>query len=435
MNFGLTPEQAKELTEAAARGATGPLTNAIIDLSKRLGVTEDATKTLLRIVGEQDVPLERLSETLNRVANDYKRLQEQAAALNLDNATARDLVTEARAAINAGQFERAHQLLRDATRAQLAAAEAARRLREQAQAAEDAQMLGAASATAVDAGVALTEGMYRHAAELFGQAAEYVPAGHSDERSGYLSGQASALCRQGDERGDNDALRRSVEIYRLILEGQGRERVPLGWTATQRQSRLCAPEAGERESGTARLEEAVSAYRAALEEWTRERVPLDWATAQNNLGAALRTLGERESGTARLEEAVSAYRAALEERTRDRVPLDWAMTQNNLGNALYRLGEREGGTARLEEAVSAYRAALEEWTSEVAPHWHDLAQQNMARCLALVGQRRKSRGLRPENLGVLRDRRLAGLDPKRAVGRTRLCKRCPRCRNQHIWNS
>ena len=201
----------------------------------------------------------------------------------------------------------------------------------------------------VDAGVALTEGMYRHAAELFGQAAEYVPAGHSDERSGYLSGQASALCRQGDERGDNDALRRSVEIYRLILEGQG-----------------------------------------------RERVPLDWATAQNNLGAALRTLGERESGTARLEEAVSAYRAALEERTRDRVPLDWAMTQNNLGNALYRLGEREGGTARLEEAVSAYRAALEEWTSEVAPHWHDLAQQNMARCLALVGQRRKSRGLRPK---------------------------------------
>ena len=396
MNFGLTPEQAKELTEAAARGATGPLTNAIIDLSKRLGVTEDATKTLLRIVGEQDVPLERLSETLNRVANDYKRLQEQAAALNLDNATARDLVTEARAAINAGQFERAHQLLRDATRAQLAAAEAARRLREQAQAAEDAQMLGAASATAVDAGVALTEGMYRHAAELFGQAAEYVPAGHSDERSGYLSGQASALCRQGDERGDNDALRRSVEIYRLILEGQGRERVPLGWTATQNNLGFALQRLGERESGTARLEEAVSAYRAALEEWTRERVPLDWATAQNNLGAALRTLGERESGTARLEEAVSAYRAALEERTRDRVPLDWAMTQNNLGNALYRLGEREGGTARLEEAVSAYRAALEEWTSEVAPHWHDLAQQNMARCLALVGQRRKSRGLRPK---------------------------------------
>src|SRR4051812_40150139 len=88
ITFGLTPEQVKELTEAAARGATGPLTSTIVDLSKQLGVTTDATKTLLRIVGEQDVPLERLSETLNRVANDYKRLQAQAAALNPDNPTA-----------------------------------------------------------------------------------------------------------------------------------------------------------------------------------------------------------------------------------------------------------------------------------------------------------------------------------------------------------
>src|SRR6476660_1000676 len=102
ITFGLTPEQVKELTEAAARGATAPLTAAIVDLSKKLGVTEDATKTLLRIVGEQDVPPERLSETLNRVANDYKRLQAQAAALNPENPKARSLITQARAEIDAG---------------------------------------------------------------------------------------------------------------------------------------------------------------------------------------------------------------------------------------------------------------------------------------------------------------------------------------------
>jgi hypothetical protein len=54
VTIGLSPEQVKELTAAAARGATGPLTAVIIDLSKNLGVTEDATRTLLRIVGEQD---------------------------------------------------------------------------------------------------------------------------------------------------------------------------------------------------------------------------------------------------------------------------------------------------------------------------------------------------------------------------------------------
>ena len=62
--------------------------------------------------------------------------------------------------------------------AQLAAAQEARKLREQAQAAEEAQMLGAANATAVEAGVALTERHYTQAAKLFGEAAEYAPTGH-----------------------------------------------------------------------------------------------------------------------------------------------------------------------------------------------------------------------------------------------------------------
>ena len=122
---------------------------------------------------------------------------------------------------------------------------------------------------------------------------------HTAVRLNYLDRKARALCDQGYELGDNDAL------------------------------------------------EAVTAYRDALKERTRERVPLDWAMTQNNLGTALATLGERESGTARLEEAVTAYRDALKERTRERVPLDWATTQNNLGNALRTLGRtRERHRAR-----------------------------------------------------------------------------------------
>src|SRR5271165_3379610 len=177
-------------------------------------------------------------------------------------------------------------------------------------------MLGAASVTAVDAGVALTEGKYRQAAELFGQAADYVPPEHPDERSSYLSGQANALYRQGDERGDNDALLSSIETFRLILKEQMRTRVPLDWATTQDSLGVTLTRLGERENRTVRLEEAVTAFRAALEERTRARVPLDWAQTQTNLGAALRILSERESGTARLEEAVTAFRAALEERTR-----------------------------------------------------------------------------------------------------------------------
>src|SRR5262249_25069265 len=105
---------------------------------------------------------------------------------------------------------------------------------------------------------------------------------------------------------------------------------------------------GEREDNTEHLEQAVAAYRLALQENTRERVPLEWAKTQMNLGVALEQLGNRESGTAHLEQAVEAYGLALQEYTRQRVPLEWAKTRMNLGIALTTLGERESGTEHLK---------------------------------------------------------------------------------------
>jgi tetratricopeptide (TPR) repeat protein len=155
--------------------------------------------------------------------------------------------------------------------------------------------------------IALTQLHYFDAAEHFKQATALVPSGHPDQMADYLHRQAYALCREGDERGDNAALKQSIETWHLVLQQR-----------------------------------------------PRDRVPLEWAMTQNNLGNTLKQLGERESGTARLKEAVAAYRAALEERTRDRVPLDWAMTQNNLGNALDtgRAGERDGASGGGGDGVS-----------------------------------------------------------------------------------
>ncbi len=268
-NFGLTPEQLKQATEAAVKGATEAQQEHLDKISETLGVTKSATKTLLKIVGnDPNIPDDKLAEALSKVAGDYQRLQAQLGALNPDNPTARALVEQAKPEIDAGHFDRAHELLHEATQAQIAAAQEARKLKEQAQAAEDAQMLGAASSTATEGDVAITERRYKEAAELFGQAAEYVPNGHASERRGYLLRQAGALSRQGDERGDNAALQSSIEVYGRVLV-----------------------------------------------EYPRSQAALDWAATENDLGIALRRLGERESGTGRLNDAVAAFRAALEERT------------------------------------------------------------------------------------------------------------------------
>ncbi|MBV9528717.1 hypothetical protein, partial [Sphingomonas sp.] len=248
-NFGLTPEQLREATRAAVEeakataegqtkaavaGVTEALQGTIDRIRKQLGVTEEAAKTLLRIVGEQtDVPDERLGEVLTKVALDYKRLQAQVAALNPDNPTARGFVERAKTEIAAGRFEAAHQLLAQARQAQIVAAQEARKLREQAQVAEDAQLLGAAASTATEGDLAMTELHYAQAADLFGQAAELVPPGHVDEATGYRERQADALYREGDEHGTNAALSAAIETWKLVLQQRPRERVPLDWAMTQ----------------------------------------------------------------------------------------------------------------------------------------------------------------------------------------------------------
>ena len=44
--------EVQELTKAAAAGAVGPLADRIVDLSNRLGVTQGAALSMLRILGE-----------------------------------------------------------------------------------------------------------------------------------------------------------------------------------------------------------------------------------------------------------------------------------------------------------------------------------------------------------------------------------------------
>jgi tetratricopeptide (TPR) repeat protein len=200
----------------------------------------------------------------------------------------------------------------------------------------------------------------------------------------FLSSEAAALERYGDERGSNVHLVAAIALRQKLLETAGSDDERGG---AHNNLGIALFKLGEREAETARLKDAISAYRAALEERTHERVPLDWAMTQNNLGNALETLGARETGTSSLEEAVAAYRAALEERTRERVPLDWATTQNDLGVALMRLGERESGAARLVEAATAFRAALKETMREQAPLQWATMQMNVGSVLLGLGAR------------------------------------------------
>ena len=373
----------KDASEEHRRQAEGKAA----ELATKLGFTSAAVSEFFRILGEQNVPEEKIPARLIEIATHFTQTRDELAALETDEPHAAELAREAKIALDAGRLTEADNLLDQAKETELAALRQARELKQKAQEAEDRHALNAAELTAGRGNIALTQLRYTDSADRFKEAAALVPAGHQDEKANYLSSQADALRRQGDDKGDNAALKQSIEIWRLVLVQRPRDRMPLDWATTQNNLGIALEALGERESGTSHLEAAVAAYQAALQERTRDRVRLDWAGTQASLGSALARLGERESGTARLEEAVAAYRAALEEYKRDRVPLDWAGTQTGLGNALARLGEREGGTARLEEAVAAYRAALEEYKRDRVPLDWATTQNNLGLALAALGER------------------------------------------------
>jgi tetratricopeptide (TPR) repeat protein len=313
------------------------------ELATKFGFTSGAVGEFFKILGEQNVPEEKVPARLIEIATHFAQTRDELAALEPDDPHGAELARSAKQALDSGRLNEADALLDQAKEGELAALRQTRELKQKAQEAEDRHALNAAKLLAGRGNIALTQLCYVAAAGRFKEAAAVVPPAHPDETADYLRRQADALYREGDEHANNAALQQSIQIWDLVLQYHTRERVPLDWAMTQTDLGNALASLGERESGTARLEEAVTAYRAALEEITRERVPLQWAMTQTDLGVALESLGERESGTARLEEAVTAYRAALEERTRERVPLQWATTQMNLGTALSTLGNVRAG--------------------------------------------------------------------------------------------
>ena len=282
-SYGLSPEQVQELTKAAVAGAIGPLADRIVDLSNRLGVTEGAAVTMLRIIGQQDASLELLPQKLAEVAERYRWARDRLAALDPQDPVTRELIERANTAIKSGHLDEADQLLSQAEQAEVAAAHQA----QQAQATADQRLLRAAADRGVRGSIAMTRLRYLDAAQHFQEAANLVPAGRPNEKGGFLLATADALRHQGEERGDNAALVKAIETNQLALQELTRERAPLDWAKTQVDRGNVLERLSERESGTEHLQQAVEVYRLALQELPRERAPLDWAMTQVNLGSAL----------------------------------------------------------------------------------------------------------------------------------------------------
>jgi hypothetical protein len=347
-------------------------------IAREKGVPIPPLLAVLRRLGEAEVAPEHIPARLEAAAERLLELEERLARSSNDRPETQAARARARALLDAGEFDAAEAVLREA-RAGLQA------LREQT-AREEAALL------TDEAGVAALRLEFRHAAELHREAARLLDFDPEAAWASWLHA-AQALYVLGRDFGDPAMLGQAVDwLEQKALPRAPRATRPLDWAATQNNLGNAFATLGERGDDAA-LRAAVDAYRAALEERTRERVPLQWAATQTNLGNALQTLGARRGDDNALRAAIDAYREALQERTRERVPLLWAATQTNLGNALAILGERGDDTA-LRAAIDAYREALEVYTRERAPMQWAMTQNNLGKALATQGKRGDDDALR-----------------------------------------
>jgi hypothetical protein len=231
--------------------------DTIAGLKKELDINERQISAALNILGEKDIPPERLAAKLVEIAERFKALQAAGAPQPGDAPEVAQLKREANKAIHDGNLVRADDLLVNLERAQQAALGREQELFNR-------HALDLAETWGQRGDLALAGLHYLDAAGHFAAAAAHVPREYDDQRLTYLDKEANALSREGDEGVDNEAL------------------------------------------GT-----AIEGYRSSLALRLRDRVPLDWARTQNNLGNVLAILGERESGTGRLEQAVTAFNEAL----------------------------------------------------------------------------------------------------------------------------
>lgn len=293
VHVGVSVAELLPLIEAEKHKAAAPLHAQLDDLARRLGLTEEAIRNFLHILGEREIPADRLAERFAEIVQRHRDTLQRLTVLAADDPAVNGLIEQARTAVQAGDYDEADRLLAEAEYADLIVARQAQSLARAAQAAARQHFLAAAATRAERGDLAMTRIDYLTAAEHFRQATVLVPAEDSETRADYLHQQANALYQQGDEFGDNAALLNAIAVWRKTLELRPRERVPLDWATTQNNLGNALFRLGERESGTARLHEAVAAYRAALEVFREAQAAYYIQNAGNDLQKAEALLAAR----------------------------------------------------------------------------------------------------------------------------------------------
>jgi tetratricopeptide (TPR) repeat protein len=243
-------------------------------LRSQLNLNVSQIKAALNIVGENDIPTDRIAVKLVEIAQGFNAQRATKLAQDGDSPHTLALKKDADIASEKGQLEAADALLAEAEKEQ--------RLHF------DRFGLNIAATAGRRGVISLTRLRYVEAAEHFSDAAGALSAGgvHEDTRIYYLLAQATALYKQGYELGDNNALQAAIKQLRVLVE-EGSGKAPSRWLAfcyNNLGAALCT--LGQRETNPAKLKDAIASYYVAIRLISNKRKPPLWTSLHGNAAAS-----------------------------------------------------------------------------------------------------------------------------------------------------
>ncbi len=179
-------------------------------LVEELGVTRVALKKFFEILEQKQVPPEDLDHTFREIAKRYNDLRQQLQSFSSDDPAVNELRQQAAAALEAGEFGRAEELLNQARDRDL---EAAKQLQEVAH----KRLLSAAASAAATGNLKYTQLAYVEAAKYYRQAADILPSDAGEILAGYLNLLGLALNQAGDYAGAEAPWIRALAIREQVL--------------------------------------------------------------------------------------------------------------------------------------------------------------------------------------------------------------------------
>ena len=193
-------------------------------IAKQLGVTEAALNSFFKILEQRAIPPEDLDSTLRTIAERYKALDEKLKTFASNDSTVQALKEQARQALEAGKFDRAEQLLNEASEKDLQAIQQIQQSTEELEAIIQKnkaivrkRLLSAAASKAENGDLKYTQLAYMEAAAYYRQAAELVPTDEQSILAEYLNKEGVAWFNAGHYAKAQTPLERTVSIREKAL--------------------------------------------------------------------------------------------------------------------------------------------------------------------------------------------------------------------------